>query len=380
MNKIGRIYFLVGVICVFLTILFTPVFAQAIAINSDAAVLIDAVSGRVLWQKNAETPLPPASTTKILTAVTAIDLSDCDQVCQISPLAAAVGESSIHLQAGECLTLLDLLQGALIRSGNDASYAIGEAVAGTEPLFVSLMNLKAQALGAKTVQFNNTNGLPSEGHVVSALDLALIARYGMTKDVFTDIVKKRTATIGEGSSRRTIKSTNKLLWQSDSITGIKTGTTDDAGACLVASMERDGIKLISVVFNSPSRYDESLRLLNYGMDNYSSIQTVKKGDIIAAVPVLNGESKYVRLVTANEGYTLCSKEEIDGLQVEWNFKQNLKAPIKKEEPLGVMIVKNTKEEVIQKIDLLAVNEVKSNDIFGVWADKIKDFLFGYRND
>lgn len=326
-------------------------------IRAKAAILIDAQSGQVLWEKNSSTPLPPASTGKIITAITAMDMAAGDTLCTISSTAANVGESSINLTPGMQYTLDDLLQGALVRSGNDACYAIGENIAGFEPLFVHWLNLKAATLGAWSANLLNTNGLPAKGHTISAHDLALAARYAMRNERFAEIVSLRYAKIGAGSTARSLKNTNKLLWQDESVKGIKTGTTDDAGACLVSYMEKNNLKLISVVFDSPDRYGESSRILGYGADSYLAGHLTPVGGISAYLPVHGGEQKILKLVAANDGYFLYPSSAKDQLHFSWELPQYAEAPIFSGAPLGKIKILGADDKVVAEVELLAANDV-----------------------
>lgn len=250
-------------------------------VSAGAALLLDAQTGRVLWQQNGYEPLPPASTTKILTALVCLDLAPLEREVQVSAAAAAVGESSAGLLAGERFALGELLDAALLKSANDACYAIAEGVAGSEPFFVHLMNVKAAACGAFTVSARNTNGLPAEGHLFSCYDLACLAREAMQRSEFRQRVGSRYGVMEGGSYNRSLKNTNKLLTMDEHVTGIKTGTTNAAGACLVSSMERDGRSVIAVVLHSADRYNDSLRLLNWGVDNFRSLRLVRAGQPLA---------------------------------------------------------------------------------------------------
>lgn len=249
--------------------------------TSTAAVLIDRQTGQILWQKNANEPLPPASTTKILTAILALDTTDLTESYTVSAATSAVEESSAYLQVGEVFDLGNLLNAALIKSANDACYAIAELVAGNEPYFVELMNAKAITIGADTVSAQNTNGLPDDEHLMSALDLAKIARIAMENEEFASRVALESGYMMGGSYNRTLSTTNKLLSMDENVIGIKTGTTDAAGACLVSCMERDGRSVIAVVLHSGDRYNESLALLNYGIDEFENLQILKQGQLLA---------------------------------------------------------------------------------------------------
>ncbi len=253
-------------------------------VSAGAALLLDAQTGRVLWEQNGFEPLPPASTTKILTALLCLDLAPLEREVEVSAAAAAVGESSAGLLAGERFALGELLDAALLKSANDACYAVAEGVAGSEPFFVHLMNVKAAVCGAPTVSARNTNGLPAEGHLFSCYDLACLAREAMQRPEFKQRVGSRYAVMEGGSYNRSLKNTNKLLIMDEHVTGIKTGTTNAAGACLVSSMERDGRSVIAVVLHSADRYNDSLRLLDWGVDNFRSLTMVRAGQLLAVWP------------------------------------------------------------------------------------------------
>ena len=255
------------------------------ATMSAAAVVIEANSGELLFSANGDQALPPASTTKVISALVALDMCpDMDRSVTISAQAAAVGEMSIYLREGENLTVSDLLIGALVHSGNDAAYALGEAVAGSEPWFVHWMNMKAMVNGAYSANMKNTNGLPTQEHSISAEDLAVLSAKAMNNDLFAQVVSSKYAVLGEGLSYRRYQNTNKLLWHDERIVGVKTGTTDDAGPCLVAAL-RDGAALyISVVYNAIDRYGESMRLLDHAADSYMLACPIEAGDALAYWP------------------------------------------------------------------------------------------------
>jgi len=255
------------------------------AVAPAAAFVTEAATGQALYSMNGEKPLPPASTGKIITALLTLDMvDDLREQTTVSARAAAVEEMSLYLREGEVLTLEDLLKGALVHSGNDACYALAEAVAGSEPLFVHWLNMKAATLGAFSANLQNTNGLPAEGHSISAADLTMLAAAAMQHPFFAETVASKAVQLGEGSSYRYYKNTNKLLWQDEHIAGIKTGTTDAAGHCLIAAY-RDGAALfISTVLHSPDRYGESLQLLRHAANTYALLCPVKAGQALATDP------------------------------------------------------------------------------------------------
>ena len=283
------------------------------------AVVLEAYSGAVLYEQMGEVPLPPASTTKILTALLCLDLSpDLEAEHSISARAAAIGESSMDLRTGESLTLHQLLQGALVHSSNDACYAIGEICAGSEPLFVHWMNMKAAVLGADTVQMCNTSGLPDEKHQMSAMDLACLTRYALRHALFREIVSGKSVEICSKDAYRYYRNTNKLLNYDDHIIGVKTGTTDAAGKCLVSAY-RDGAAIyIAVVLNSADRYGESYDLLCRAAEEKLLLRYPCRGRVLCCVPCEKG---YCRLQAERDLNVLLTEKETEGIRLCWSLKE-----------------------------------------------------------
>lgn len=240
-------------------------------ITAASYLLMDAHTGRVLLEHNGQEKRPPASTTKILTSITAIDLANLDELVIVSSNADRVGDATIYLSTGEVFDLRSLLLGALIKSGNDATVAIAEQVAGDEKLFMDLVNRKARILGAVNTEFFNPHGLPHDQHVTTAYDLGIITQYAMKNPVFAAMVKTKETTITSFNTGRTVylTNTNKLLWKNDEIIGVKTGTTNKAGKCLVSAARRDGKILIAVVLKSNDRYGDTEKLLNWGFEEFT---------------------------------------------------------------------------------------------------------------
>ncbi|MCL6590100.1 MAG: D-alanyl-D-alanine carboxypeptidase [Firmicutes bacterium] len=235
-------------------------------VNATAAVLIEHATGKMLYAKNSDMIMAPASTTKIMTAIIGIEKGKLDQPVVVSATAASKAGSSMYLVQNEKLTLKDLLYGLLMVSGNDAATAIAEHIAGSESKFAEMMTAKARSLGLKHTQFKNSSGLPARNHYTTAYDLAMIARYALQNTLFSQIVKTKVATVPsykKGETQQLINH-NKLLWRYPYTTGIKTGYTAKAGRCLVASAKRDNITLIAVVLKSSTIYTDSKKLFEYG--------------------------------------------------------------------------------------------------------------------
>ena len=282
-----------------------------------AYAVLEAESGTLLYAQNGEQPLPPASTCKIATALLTLALSDdLERRVVISEAAAAVGESSIYLEAGEELSLADLVRGALVHSGNDACFALAEAVAGSEPLFVHWLNMLSLLLGTYSAHFANTNGLPAEGHEISAADLARLAAWAMREPFFAQTVAGKYAELGQADNYRYFRNTNRLLWQDQRVVGVKTGTTEEAGACLVAALREGEALYISVALNSADRYGASYSLLTYAADNYDLVRPVRAGQALAW---FEGELLY-----AGETVSLLHSEtDPTGLRLRWELPRCL---------------------------------------------------------
>ncbi len=235
-------------------------------VNARAAVLIELNSGRILYSKNPNQIMAPASTTKIMTGILCIEKGDLNQTVRISGTAASKRGSSMYLVRNERLSLRDLLYGLMLSSGNDAATAIAECIAGSEPRFAQMMTAKARQLGLKRTQFQNASGLPAYNHYTTAYELARIARYAIQNPIFADIVQTKEANVPSPTpgKTKTLVNHNKLLWQYQYTTGIKTGYTSKAGRCLVASAKKQDVTLIAVVLKSGSMYVDSRKLFEYG--------------------------------------------------------------------------------------------------------------------
>ncbi len=252
--------------------------AAAPRISSQAGILIDADSGRVLYEKSAYIRRSPASTTKLLTALVAVRQGKLQGEFQVSRGAANVTGSSAHLRAGDRYTLRELLEGMLLRSGNDAAHAVAESVSGTMPEFALRMNEQAVRIGARQTHFVNPHGLTAAHHYTSASDLATIARTALREPEIRRIVASQELTLTPvGGEGRKIRNTNSLLGEYLGADGAKTGTTSAAGKCLVASATRGGVHLIAVVLKGGDRYGDARRLLDYGFSEVTGTLRVPPG-------------------------------------------------------------------------------------------------------
>lgn len=270
------------------------------AADAAAAAVIDEQTGRVLYAANETQELPMASTTKIMTALLAIENCALDAQVTAGPNAYGVPGTSIYLENGETLSMGDMLYGLMLASGNDAAVAIAEHVGGSIEGFCDMMNARASALGCGHTHYTTPHGLPAKDHYTSALDLCVIAREAMTQPFFRQVVSTQRATIPWENHEydRVLTNKNKLLSTYPGAIGVKTGYTKAAGRCLVFAAERDGMTLIGCVLNCPDWFDQSAKLLDQVFSEYHLYQALKKGEIVHHLPVSNGTEDGVDLIVS----------------------------------------------------------------------------------
>ncbi len=272
--------------------------AAAVQVSARAAVVLEPTTGTFLYEKQADDRLPMASTTKIMTAVVALEQGELSDVVTVSRRAALTEGSSMYLQEGEQLTLEELLYGLLLRSGNDAAMAIAEHIGGSVEDFVALMNEKAGELGLVSTSFENPSGLDGENHYTTARELAKLAAYALSNPDFARMVSTKSSTASGG---RVLKNHNKLLWLYDGATGIKTGYTKRTGRCLVSSAQRDGITLIAVTLNAPDDWRDHTNMLNEGFSKSSLHQAEEPRTLSFDLPVAGGDPASVMAVNTESG-------------------------------------------------------------------------------
>lgn len=305
-------------------------------IDAKAYVLMDTITGRILVGKNHNDKRAMASTTKIMTAIIALEKGDLASKVEVSKKAASVSGSSLHLKYGEKLTLENMLYGLLLCSGNDAAVAIAEHIAGSQENFIKMMNQKALEIGALNTNFKNPHGLDEPGHYTTARDLAIMARYALRFAKFREIVSSKEKVIADGGFTRNIYNTNKLLWRLENATGVKTGYTGMAGRCLVASAYKNGFELISVVLNSPSNFNSSYNLLNYGFSKYKMQKIVEGQTVLIKVPVKNGIIKEAKLFAEKDVFLPIADDDVISFKLLVPYE--IRAPIHEHQKIGELAV------------------------------------------
>ncbi|MBQ6894274.1 MAG: D-alanyl-D-alanine carboxypeptidase [Clostridia bacterium] len=249
----------------FFVLVFSSTGAMAFSLSAQSAILIDGATGEVIYEKNADKKMPMASTTKIMTAICTTENINSNVPIRVNSDAAGIEGSSIYLKAGEKITIKELLCGMLLNSGNDAATALALEVAGSVEKFSEIMNKTAIKIGANSTNFKNSSGLYDENHYTTARDLAKIAAYAMENPLIRWIVGLKEIKISnDGKGLRYLKNHNKLLWQYEGCTGIKTGYTKKCGRCLVSSAKRGSKELIAVTLNAPDDWRDHKILFDYG--------------------------------------------------------------------------------------------------------------------
>lgn len=350
-------------ICLAALLLCTSVHAEGPTVAAPSVLLMEKTTGTVLFASGEHDAREPASVTKIMTLLLTMEAIDSgalhyDDVVTASAHAASMGGSQIWLREGERMSVRDLLKAVCIVSGNDAAVALGEHLAGSEDAFVARMNRRAQELGMRDTQFVNCTGLPAEGHVTSAHDIALMSRELILRH--PDI--RQFTTVWMDSLRggeSMLVNTNKLVRFYEGATGLKTGSTDAAGCCLSATAERNGMELIAVVLKgktSDERFADARALLDYGFAAYGLAQ-VRPAEALGMVPVTLGVQAAVQPVLGGESTILLEKQRIAGLETTVELAARVEAPVMQGDVLGALTVTDADGELVASIPLVAGEEV-----------------------
>ena len=299
------------------------------ALSAEKACVLDAVSGKFLQEKNADSQSLIASTTKIMTALVVCEQCNVLDRMRIPKEAVGIEGSSMYLREGEVLTVQELLYGLMLRSGNDAAVALAIYCGGTVEGFVQLMNDKAHRLGLKGTHFENPNGLDSPNHYSTARDLAVLTQYAMKNPIFAQTVSTKQVRIGE----RLLTNHNKLLWRVKGADGVKTGFTKAAGRILVSTAVRDGRRLICVTINDGNDWADHAALLEKGFSRYTLRHILSAGEPLGSVEVAGGQQKRVRLLAGQDvSYPLAEDEQVQILLSGPGFAY---APVAEGEQAGV---------------------------------------------
>lgn len=354
-------------------------------VKAKAAVLMDAVSGEVLFAQNAHKKLPPASVTKVMTMLLILEGCDSGKISlsdtvTISERAASMGGSQMYMEPGEQHTVEELLKGVAMVSANDGCVALAEHLAGSVEMFVEQMNKRAAELGMKDSHFVNTNGLPVANHYTSAYDIAVMSRaliaFPETAQWFTKW--QDTIKVGLPGKEKEfgLTNTNKLIKQYPGAIGIKTGFTQDAGYCLSGAAERDGTRLIGVILGcttSNIRFAEIKRLLDYGFSNYESVKIAEKGQVQKALKIEKGTPSKVDVIMEDDAAILVKKGNKNRIKTKIEMDGYIKLPLKRGQKLGELVVLQDGKEK-ERFPIVARDSAKKASIKELYIQMMKKLI------
>lgn len=353
---------------------------EDIAPNAKSAILIEASTGKVLYEKNIDEKYAPASMTKMMSLLLIMENIDnrnlrMDEVIKVSKNASSMGGSQIFLQENEEMTVEDLLKGITIGSANDATVALAERIGGTESAFVELMNKKAKELGLKNTNFKNPTGLDEANHYSSSHDMSIIARELVKHSKileFSSIYETYLRT--DTDNKFWLVNTNKLVRFYPGVDGLKTGYTEEAGYCLTATINKDNMRLISVVMGEPTssiRNSEVSALLDYGYNLYQKDTYITTEEIIDTVPVEKGKEEFANIVVLNDVGTINKKgHKMGEVTYELDLKK-IKAPVKKGDIVGNLTIKED-GKVVNNVDVTVDKRIDKAGLFTIYFRYLRD--------
>ncbi|MFI5359794.1 MAG: D-alanyl-D-alanine carboxypeptidase family protein [Halanaerobiales bacterium] len=357
------------VLCTFLTV---AAYGQDFDLDIRAAILVEAETGQVLYEKNSAETLPPASITKIMTLLIAMEEIEkgnlsLDSEISISKYAESMGGSQIYLAAGTRIKLEDLLKAVTIASANDASVAIAEAIGGTYSNFIRLMNKRAEELGMVNTHFANSTGLPVEHgeHYTTAYDITLMSRELIKYEKVLEWASIWVDYVQLPGREAMLVNTNKMINYYPGMDGLKTGHTSEAGYCLAATAKRDNMRLISVIMGAETekrREELTARLLDYGFNAFEKELILRKGEQVHNIEVPDGKKTVTTAEVAEDLYVVYKRGAKGTLQKEIVLREDLKAPIEKGEVLGQELIVQD-GEILAQVDLVAVENIEKANIF-----------------
>ena len=372
------------ILTMFIFCSFNVVKAEQIDLAESAvsAILIEPSTGEVIFEKNSHEKLHPASMTKMMSMLLIIEniekgVISWDEMVTTSPNASGMGGSQILLETGEQMSVRDLFKGIAIASGNDAVVAMAEKIAGTEGMFVSMMNERASQLGCKNTTFKNPHGLDEDGHLTTARDLSLIARELIKYPFALKITSTYEDYIDVSGENHWLVNTNKLLRFYTGIDGLKTGYTDKAGYCLTATMERNNMRLLSIVMGADTkdnRSTDTISMMEYGYSSYGTNTILNKNKYSGTIKINNAKKRKVKYYL-NDDVKLVVKKGTKDVNYKIDKKlYNVKAPLKKNSKVGKLIV--TYENKKYEYDLIVREDVKKSTYLNTVKNNLKDVITG----
>lgn len=350
-------------------------FPSAPEVPAPSVILVDRASGTVLAEKTADDRMPLASVTKIMTLLLTVEAIDSGSLgvndkCTVSRAAMSMGGSTAYLGEGEQYTVNEMLKAVAIQSANDGAVVLAEKLAGTEDSFVAKMNARAAELGMTNTSFLNCHGLDADGHYSSARDISIMSRELLSHPLIKEYTTIWMDTLRDGTF--TLSNTNRLIRFYEGATGLKTGSTKAAGACISASAERNGMELIAVVMNAGSgddRFEAARKLLDFGFANFTTV-TAYPEDAPLPVPVLLGKKTEVQPVLEKDVKIVLEKAAVGTLTREVKMAENVQAPVEKGQKLGELTVRSG-EEVVALVPFVASEDIGRLSWWDVFSNIVR---------
>ncbi|MFY0757724.1 D-alanyl-D-alanine carboxypeptidase family protein [Metabacillus dongyingensis] len=364
----------------------SPAFAEEssvkLADQARSAVLIERDTGNILYDKNSDEKLPPASMTKIMTMLLIMEEIDkgqlkMDEKVRTSEHAASMGGSQIFLEPGEEMTVHEMLKGIAIASGNDASVAMAERISGSEDAFVEKMNKRAKELGLKNTAFQNPTGLPEKDHYSTAHDMAVMAKELLKFEGITKYTGQYEDYLRQDTDKKFwLVNTNRLVKFYKGVDGVKTGFTNEAKYCLTATAKKGNMRVIAVIMGAPTPKDRNAqvtKMLDYAFSQYQTHPLFKRNEVVAKMKISKGNSKNLNLVTSEPISVLTKKGgSVKDVTQEVVMKQNLQAPLKKGDELGKLILKKDNKIVVES-PLVAESDIEQARWWTLFKRVLGDF-------
>ncbi|WP_164668710.1 D-alanyl-D-alanine carboxypeptidase family protein [Virgibacillus doumboii] len=354
-----------------------------LAEDAKSAILIERDTGKILYNKNAHEKLPPASMTKVMTLLLIMEALDegkikKSEMIRVSDRAASMGGSQIFLESGEEMSVNDLLKGVAIASGNDASVALAERIAGSEEAFVKKMNEKAKELGLENTKFQNSTGLPAENHYSTVYDMAVMAKELLKYETITEYTSIYEDYLRKGEENEFwLVNTNKLVKFYAGVDGLKTGYTNEAKYCLTATAEKNNMRVISVVMGADTmkkRNAAVTQMLDYAFNHFETKNLYKKGETITKLQLLKAEENDVNVVASESVSTIHKKGESNGnVKASVELRDNFNLPLDRGEQVGELVVKSD-GKVVSKTPLIIDHEVKPASYFTLFKRTMQNMV------
>lgn len=354
-----------------------------LAESAQSAILLERDTGKIIYEKNAHDQLPPASMTKIMTLILIMQALDeetikLDEKVRVSENAASMGGSQIFLEAGEEMTVKDLLKGVAVASGNDASVALAERIAGSEDAFVQMMNNKVAELGLENTRFQNTTGLPVDDHYSTAYDMGVMAKELLKHKEITEYTSIYEDYLRKGTEDEFwLVNTNKLVKFYPGVDGLKTGFTTLAKYCLTATAEKNNMRLVAVVMGAETpkkRNSDVSQMLDYGFARYETTQLFKQNQPVTKLNLIKADQDNVDIITEDSVSILHEKgKKLEDVSTIVKLDNDLQLPLKKGDKVGVLQVTNN-NELLSETEIVVSKDVKNANIFTLFKRSFEELL------